>query len=86
MFLTEDQVGQLQVLCEKVAGNRTRTGYITLEIRNNMPRSFRVEEPVYDDDHVEIGSVTHIVRVVLPEEEIRKGRQRNRKVGKVTER
>ena len=82
MFLTEDQVGQLQVLCEKVASNRTRTGYITLEIRNNMPRSFRVEEPVFDDDHVEIGSVTHIVRCVLPEEEIRKGRQRNRMSGK----
>ena len=82
MFLTDEQVAQLQIICERVASNRTRSGYITLEIRNNMPRLFRVEEPVYDDDHVEIGSVTHIVRVVLPEEELRKGRQRNRMNGK----
>ena len=82
MFLTDEQVAQLQIICERVASNRTRTGHITLEIRNNMPRSWRVEEPVYDDDHVEIGSVTHIVRVVLPEEELRKGRQRNRMAGK----
>ncbi len=82
MFLTDEQVGQLQELCEKVAGNRTRSGRITLEIRNNMPRMWRVEEPVYNDDHVEVGGIMHIVRVVLPEEEIRKGRQKNRMTGK----
>lgn len=78
MFLTADQVQQLQLLCEKVATNHTRSGKITLEIWNNMPRVFDVEEPVYDENHVEIGSVVHKIRVVLPEEEIRKNRQKNR--------
>ena len=82
MFLTAEQVNQLQALCEKVAGNRTRSGKITLVIRNNMPREFDVEEPVHDADHVEIGSVIHKIRVVLPSEEIARGRQRNRLEGK----
>lgn len=78
MFLTEEQVNQLQDLCEKVAGNHTRSGRITLVIRNNMPRDFRVEEPVFNENHDEIGSVTKIYRVVLPEDEIRRARQKNR--------
>lgn len=82
MFLTEEQVGQLQVICEDVAGNRTRSGKVTLEILNNMPRVWRVEEPVFDENHVEIGSIVHLVRCVLPEEELRKGRQKNRLFGK----
>lgn len=82
MFLTEEQVNQLQIICEKVAGNQTRSGSITLEIRNNMPRMWRVEEPVLNEDHVEIGSIVQLVRCVLPEEELRKGRQRNRMEGK----
>lgn len=82
MFLTGEQVDQLQGLCEKVASNRSRSGRVTIIIRNNMPREFDVEEPVYDDDHVEIGSVVHKIRVKLPEEEIRKGRQNNRREGK----
>ena len=82
MFLTEEQVQQLQEICEKVAGNRTRSGSVTLVIQNNMPRSWRIETPVLDEDHVEIGAIVHIVRVALPEEELRKGRQKNRLKGK----
>lgn len=82
MFLTEEQVLQLQEICEKVAGNRTRSGSVTLVIQNNMPRSWRIETPVLDEDHVEIGSIVHKVRVVLPDEELRKGRQKNRLEGK----
>jgi hypothetical protein len=78
MFLTVEQINQLQGLCEKVASNHTRTGRITLEIRNNMPRYFDVEEPVFDENHVEIGSIMHRIRVALPEEELRRGRQKNR--------
>ena len=78
MFLTGEQISQLQGLCEKVASNHTRTGRITLEIQNNMPRFFDVEEPVFDENHVEIGSIMHRIRVVLPEEELRRSRQKNR--------
>jgi len=83
MFLTSEQINQLQVLCERVAANRKREGRITIEIWNNHPRTFRVEEPVWDETGVEIGSITHLVRVQLPEEEIRKKRQKNRLPGKV---
>lgn len=82
MFLTSEQVNQLQELCEKVAGNQSRSGKVTIEIWNNMPRVFDVEEPVYDGDHNQIGAVIHKVRVVLPAEEIAKGRQKNRMEGK----
>ncbi len=82
MFLTEEQVQQLQEICEKVAGNRARSGNVTLMIQNNMPRCWRIETPVLDEDHVEIGSIVHKVRVVLPEEELRKERQKNRLEGK----
>ena len=78
MFLTGEQVEQLQSLCEDVAGSKTRSGRITIVIRNNMPRVFEVEKPVLDDYHVEIGAVKRIIRVALPEEELRKKRQRNR--------
>jgi hypothetical protein len=41
-----------------------------------------VEEPVWNDDGIEIGSISHLIRVQLPDEEIRKGRQKNRLPGK----
>jgi len=82
MFLTADQVNQLQLLCEKVAANRKREGRVSIVIKNNMPRDFQVEEPVWNDDGIEIGSISHLIRVQLPDEEIRKGRQKNRLPGK----
>ena len=78
MFLTPEQVEQLQQLCEDVASRRTRGGKITIDIYNNMPRSFEVTVPVLDNDHVLIGYTTRIIRCVLPDEEIRKNRQKNR--------
>ena len=82
MFLTDDQIRQLQDLCEDVASRRTRSGQISIVIRNNMPREFQVEIPVFDNDHVMIGKTTRIIRCQLPEEEIAKGRQKNRLPGK----
>ena len=81
-FLTEEQVMMLQEICEHVAGQRTRSGRVTIEIRNNMPRTFHEELPVYSEDHVLIGFTTRIYRVPLPEEELKKDRQRNRLPGK----
>ena len=78
MFLTPEQIQQLQELCEDVASRRTRGGKITIDIYNNMPRSFEVTVPVLDNDHVLIGYTTRIIRCVLPDEEIRKNRQKNR--------
>lgn len=78
MFLTPEQVQQLQELCEDVASRRTRGGKITIDIYNNMPRSFEVTVPVLDNDHVLIGYTTRIIRCVLPDEEIKKNRQKNR--------
>ena len=82
MFLTEEQIEQLQELCEKVAENRTRTGRVIIEIRNNHPRNFLEENPVLDCDHNVIGYTTQVHRVRLPESEIALGRQRNRLEGK----
>ena len=82
MFLTAEQVEQLQGICEKVADSRTRSGKVIINIRNNMPRSIEMEIPVYDEDHVLIGATRTITRVVLPEEELKKNRQRNRLEGK----
>lgn len=82
MFLTKEQVEQLQELCEKVADNRSRTGRVIIEIRNNHPRNFLEENPVLDADHNVIGYTTQVHRVRLPESEIQKGRQRNRLEGK----
>ena len=82
MFLTPEQVEQLQGLCEDVAARRPRTGKVTIDIYNNMPRSFEVEVPIYDNDHVLIGFTKQIIRCVLPAEEIAKGRQKNRLPGK----
>ena len=78
MFLTTDQVEQVQELCERIADSRTRSGRLTIVITNNMPRTLEVEMPVYDADHVLIGGTKQIIRVVLPEDEIRKNRQKNR--------
>lgn len=85
MFLTEEQVVQLQELCEDVSSRRPRCGKVTVDIYNNMPRSFEVQVPVYDNDHVLVGYTTRIIRCRLPEGEIRKGRQRNRLPGKLEE-
>lgn len=82
MFLIPEQIDQIQMLCEKVAGNKTRSGKVTIEISNNMPRNLLVEEPVYNEDHVLIGYTMQLIRVVLPKEEIQKGRQKNRLPGK----
>ena len=79
MFLTPEQVQQLQDLCEDVASRRTRGGKVTIDIFNNMPRSFEVTIPVLDNDHVLIGYTTQIHRCALPEEEICKHRQKNRR-------
>lgn len=76
--MTEEQVEQLQALCEDVASRRTRAGKVTIDIYNNMPRSFEVQVPVHDNDHVLIGYTTRIIRCVLPEEEMQKRRQKNR--------
>ena len=78
MFLTTEQVEQLQELCEKVAGSYSRTGKVIINIYNNMPRTFDVELPVYNEDHVKIGATTVYYRCSLPEEEIEKHRQSNR--------
>ena len=78
MFLTEEQVRQLQEICEDVAGRRPRSGKVTIDIYNNMPRSFEVQLPVLDENHVLIGYTTRIIRCALPESEIAKGRQKNR--------
>ena len=78
MFLIPEQVEQIQELCEKVAGNNTRSGKVTIEIKNNMPRNIYVEEPVYNEDHVLLGYTVQLYRVVLPREELERGRQRNR--------
>ena len=85
MFLTEEQIQQIQKLCEDVAGRRTRSGKVTIDIYNNMPRSIEVKVPVLDNDHVLIGYTTQIYRFQLPEEEIRKNRQKNRLAGKTSE-
>jgi len=82
VFLTEDQVRQLQGICEDIAGRRTRSGRVIIEIHNNMPRSFLEEIPVYNEDHVLIGYTTQIIRCQLPAEEIERGRQKNRMPGK----
>ena len=82
MFLTAEQVEQLQGLCEDVAGRRPRSGKVTIDIYNNMPRSFEVQIPVLDENHVLLGYTTRIIRCVLPESEIRKERQKNRMKGK----
>ena len=78
MFLTTEQVQQLQDLCEKIGATRTRSGKVIIEIYNNMPRNFLEERPVYDADHVLIGYTTQIHRCALPEEELQKHRQNNR--------
>jgi hypothetical protein len=78
MFLTPEQIEQLQALCEDVAGRRTRNGKVTIDIYNNMPRSFEVTIPVIDENHVLIGFTTRIIRCALPEEELKKKRQKNR--------
>ena len=78
MFLTPEQIEPLQNLCEDVAGRRTRGGKITIDIYNNMPRSFEVTVPVIDNNHVLIGYTTQIYRCALPEEELKKKRQKNR--------
>ena len=83
MFLTAEQIEQLQALCEDVASRRTRGGKITIDIYNNMPRSFEVTIPVLDNDHCLIGYTTRIIRCVLPEEELKKNRQKNRLSGKM---
>lgn len=82
MFLTEDQVQQLQNLCEKIAGNRTRSGRVIIEIQNNHPRNFLEENPVYDERHVLVGYTTQVHRVRLPEAELEKDRQHNALQGK----
>ena len=82
MFLTNEQVEQLQELCEKIADGRTRTGRVIIEIQNNHPRNFLEECPVLDADHNVIGYTTLVHRVKLPESEIALGRQRNRLEGK----
>ena len=79
MFLSTEQIEQLQRLCEHIAGSRTRSGRVIIEIANNHPRNFLEEIPVYDEEHVLIGYTTQIHRVALPEEELRKGRQKNRR-------
>lgn len=78
MFLTAEQIEQVQGLCEKIADSRTRSGRLTIVIDNNMPRVLEMEMPVYNEDHVLVGGYKQIFRVALPEEEIRKGRQKNR--------
>lgn len=78
MFLTAEQIEQVQGLCEKIADSRTRSGRLTIVIDNNMPRTLEMEMPVYNEDHVLVGGYKQIFRVALPEEEIRKGRQKNR--------
>ncbi len=85
MFLTAEQVDQLDQLCEKIAGNRTRTGRVIIEIRNNHPRNFLEENPVYDADLNLIGYTTQVHRARLPKEEIAKARQNNRIEGKTGE-
>ena len=82
MFLIPEQIDQLQMLCEKVADNNTRSGKVTIEIKNNMPRNIYVEEPVYNEDRVLIGYTVQLFRVALPREELERGRQRNRMEGK----
>ena len=82
MFLTTEQMRQLDKMCEDIAGNRTRSGRVIIEIRNNMPRNFLKEDPIYDGDHVLIGYTTQVFRVKLPEEELRKERQKNVREGK----
>ena len=84
MFLTPEQVEQLQEICEQVAASRTRSGKVIINIHNNMPRTIEKEVPVYDEDHVLIGATRTITRVVLPEEEINRQRQKNRLDGKVS--
>ena len=49
MFLTAEQVEQLQTLCERIGESRTRSGRVIIEIRNNMPRNFLEELPIYDE-------------------------------------
>ena len=78
MFLTAEQVEQLDELCEKVAGTRTRSGRVIIEIRNNMPRNFIEEINVCDEDHVLVGRIQHIHRCAIPQDEIDKHRQKNR--------
>ena len=78
MFLTAEQVEQLQTLCERIGESRTRSGRVIIEIRNNMPRNFLEELPIYDEDHVLIGYTTQVHRCALPEEEWEKHRQKNR--------
>ena len=78
MFLTNEQLDQLDQLCEKIAGNPKRTGRVIIEIRNNHPRNFLEENPVYNADDLLIGYTTQVHRVRLPQEEIAKGRQKNR--------
>lgn len=82
MFLTAEQMEKLDEYCEKVAGERTRSGSVTIVIRNNMPRTFEVVMPIFDEDHVLVGEAKVIHRVPLPEGEVQKGRQRNRLPGK----
>jgi hypothetical protein len=82
MFLIPEQVEQIQTLCEKVADNNTRSGKVTIEIQNNMPRNIYVEEPVYNEDHVLLGYTIQLYRVALPKEELERGRQKNRMPGK----
>lgn len=82
MFLTEEQVLQVQEICENIAAGRTREGRVIIEIQNNMPRNVLEELPVYNEDHVLIGYTTLIHKIKLPKEEIQKGRQKNRLPGK----
>lgn len=83
MFLTNEQICQVQKTCERVSNNRTRTGEVTIQIINNMPRNLFVREPVYDEEHVLIGYTTQLYRFALPESELEKKRQRNRRKPKI---
>lgn len=85
-FLTPEQIEQLQNLCEMAASNRTRSGKITINIENNMPRTFELTQVIMDADRNVVGYQTVVYRCVLPEEEIAKGRQNNRLKPNVTDR
>lgn len=82
MYFTEEQIQQIDDLCEKISASRSRSGSLKIIIRNNHPRELHVETPIFDEDHVLLGSSCIIYRIQLPESEIRKGRQRNRLQGK----
>lgn len=42
-FLTDDQIEQVQMLCNQAAsGPKDKPAYVTIEIINNHPRDFQV--------------------------------------------